>query len=60
MLFRISHQRKIIANGNFEQIYPSEYLSMGVKEKGCLSQPEISEYCLKICKHSELEVTKAI
>ncbi len=27
--------------------FPSEYLSMGVKEKRCLSQPEISEYCFK-------------
>ena len=45
MLFRISRQRKIIANGNFEHSFPSEYLLMGVKEKGCLSRPEISEYC---------------
>ncbi len=40
-------QRKlIIANGNFEHLtFPSEYLSIGVKEKGCSSRPEISEYC---------------
>ena len=25
--------------------FPSEYLSMDVKEKGGLSRPEISEYC---------------
>ncbi len=29
--------------------FPSEYLSIVVKEKGCLSRPEISEYCSKFC-----------
>ncbi len=27
--------------------FPSEYLSMDVKEKGWLSRPEISEYCFR-------------
>ncbi len=47
MLFRISRQRKIIANRNLNTSFTSEYLSMGDKEKGCLSRPEISEYCFK-------------
>ncbi len=45
MLFRISRQREIIVNGNFNKSFPSEYLSMGVKERECSSRPEISEYC---------------
>ena len=48
MLFRISRQRKIIANGNFEHKL-SKWVSIDgcQEERGCLSQPEISEYCFK-------------
>ena len=49
MLFRISRQRKIMANGHFEhKLSKWVYLSMGVKEKGCLGRPEMSEYCFKL------------
>ncbi len=34
--------------------FPSEYLSTGVKEKGCLSRPEISEYCFNYNHHLTL------
>ena len=46
----ISHQRKIVANWTFEHKLLkqlSEYLSMGVTEKG-FRYSEIYEYCFKI------------